>query len=540
MTMTATATEAPRALGPFKVLVLDRVDPAGIALLGAVAEVDARDSVAPDELLRIIGDYDALMVRSATKATAAVIEAGKRLKVIGRAGVGVDNIDVPAATARGVIVLNSPDGNTVAAAEHATALMLALARHLSAADAAMKQGEWKRERFTGIELYQKTLGVVGLGKIGSRVAKAALALGMRVIVTDPFLAPERAQELQVEPVSFDTLLAQSDFISMHVPKTPETTGLFGASTLARCKRGVRLINCARGGILDEAALAEAILSGQVAGAALDVFATEPLPESPLRALGDAVILTPHLGASTEEAQVKVAVDVAEQIAMVLKGESARSAVNIPAMRPEILEPVRPFLGIAEQLGSFIAQWLEGRVEQVEIVYQGGLAAKNVAPLTVTLLKGMLAQVAEGVNAVNALMVAKQRGIEVKESKSSEAADYADLLTVTVRGGGQVHTVAGTLLGNHEPRLVRIDAHAFNLSPAGGILMVPHEDRPGVIGQVGTLLGQNGINIFGFQLGRQSKGGPALMVLNVDEAVGSAAIAQIEAIDGYAGVHYVRL
>lgn len=543
MTFTSASPEQKRASmhGPFKVLVLDRVDAAGLAIMGDIAQVDARDAIAPDELLRIIGDYDALMVRSATKVTREVIEAGRRLKIIGRAGVGVDNIDVGAATQRGIIVVNSPEGNTVAAAEHALALMFALARHVPAADAAMKQNEWKRERYTGHELYHKTLGIIGLGKIGSRVAKVANAVGMRVLGTDPFLTPERAQELGVEPVDFETLVASSDFITLHVPKTAETSKLFSAEVLARCKPGVALINCSRGGVIDEAALAKAIASGHVAGAALDVFEKEPLGESPLRALGDRVILTPHLGASTEEAQIKVAVDVAEQIVSVLKGESARSAVNIPTLRPEVVEPVRHFMSLAEKLGSLAAQLLDGPIERIEILYHGGLAGKNVEPLTIAALKGALSvAVPEGVNYVNAPLVAKDRGVEVRESRSTEAKEYADLLSVAVIGNGHLRTVAGTVFGEGDPRVVWIDDYGFNMSPSGDILVAPHHDRPGVIGAVGTLLGELGININGFQLGRKYKRGPAVMALNVDDAIPPEAIARICALEGFHDVRFVRL
>ncbi len=529
-----------------KVLLLDRVDPAAIPLFDAVAEVDARDAIAPDELLAIIGEYDALMVRSATKVTRAVIEAGKRLRIIGRAGVGVDNIDVNAATQAGIIVVNSPEGNTIAASEHALALMLALSRRVAPADASMKAGLWKREAFMGNELYHSTLGVMGLGKIGARLVKAANALGMHVLAFDPFVTPERATEMGAELVGLDELLANSDYLSIHVPKTPETQGLFNRQTFAKCKRGIRIINAARGGIIDEAALAEAIREGQVAGAALDVFAQEPLQaDSPLRDLGDRIILTPHLGASTEEAQVKVAVDVAEQIACVLKGESARSAVNIPSMRPELIEPVRAFLPLAEKLGSLAAQIMTGPVRRIEVLYHGGLASKAVEPLTTAMLKGILSQaVPEGVNYVNANLVAKERGLEVREARSSDVKDYADLITVSLIGDEDAHTVAGTMLSDPGQgggaRLVKIDAFAFNLMPQGYVLLIPHQDMPGAVGQVGTLLGHANINIFGLQLGRQHKQGPALMVLNVDEAVPRTLLEELGALPGFHDVRCVTL
>ncbi|MNR89476.1 D-3-phosphoglycerate dehydrogenase [compost metagenome] len=540
------STPASRPERLAKVLVLDRVDPAAIPLLDAVAEVDDRDAIAPDELLAIIGDYDALMVRSATKVTREVIAAGRRLRIIGRAGVGVDNIDVPAATQAGIIVVNSPEGNTIAASEHALALMLALARRVPPADASMKAGLWQREAFMGSELYQKVLGVMGLGKIGARLVKAANALGMRVLAYDPFVTPERASEMGAELMGLDELLASSDYLSIHVPKTPETSGLFDRETLAKCKRGIRIVNAARGGIIDEDALAEAIREGQVAGAALDVFAHEPLPElSPLRSLGDRIILTPHLGASTEEAQIKVAVDVAEQIVCVLTGEPARSAVNIPSMRPELIEPVKAYLPLAEKLGSLVAQIMHGPARRIEVLYQGGLAGKAVEPLTTAVLKGILSQaVPEGVNYVNASLVAKERGLEVREARSSEAKDYADLITVTLAGDGLQHTVAGTLLSESGPgggpRLVKIDDFAFNLMPQGYVLLIPHQDMPGAVGHVGTLLGQANINIFGLQLGRQYKNGPAMMVLNVDDAVPAEMLAALGKLPGFRDVSCVHL
>jgi D-3-phosphoglycerate dehydrogenase len=543
-TLNATSTRPSERLA--KVLVLDRVDPAAFPLLDAVAEVDARDAITPDELHAIIGDYDALMVRSATKVTRDLIAAGKRLRIIGRAGVGVDNIDVPAATQAGIIVVNSPEGNTIAASEHALALMLALSRRIPPADASMKAGRWQREAFMGKELYQKVLGVMGLGKIGARLVKAANALGMRVVAYDPFVTPERAAEMGAELMSLDELLASSDYLSIHVPKTPETAGLFNRETLAKCKRGIHLINAARGGIIDEVALAEAIREGQVAGAALDVFAQEPLEaESPLRALGDRVILTPHLGASTEEAQIKVAVDVAEQIACVLQGEPARSAVNIPSMRPELIEPVRAYLPLAEKLGALVAQIMRGPARRIEVLYHGGLAGKAVEPLTTAVLKGILSQaVPEGVNYVNASLVAKERGLEVREARSTEVKDFADLLTVTLIGDRGSHTVAGTVLSDPGPgggaRLVAIDAFNFSLPPTGYVLLIPHQDMPGAVGHVGTLLGQANINIFGLQLGRQYKQGPALMVLNVDDAVPDTILAQLGRLPGFQDVSCVHL
>ena len=524
----------------YRVLACDHIDQAGLAVLTPFAQVDTRDPMSPAELVAVIGDYDALMVRSATKVTAEVFAAAKRLKICGRAGVGVDNIDVPAATKHGVIVVNSPEGNTVAAAEHAVGLMFALARRISAADHAMKNGEWGRERFVGVELYLKTLGILGLGKIGQRVAAVARALGMRIVGYDPFLSPDKAHELGVDLVDFDRLLAEADFLTIHVPRTNETKHLLGPVNLAKLKPGARIINAARGGILDERALVEAIRSGHLAGAALDVFENEPLGESALRTLGDKIVLTPHLGASTEEAQLKVAIDVAEQIAAVLAGDPARSAVNIPSMRPEMIEPVRLFLPLAEKLGTLIGQLLEGPIRRIEVLYSGHLAAKNTEPLTTAILKGLLGgAVGEGVNYVNAPLVAKERGIEVRESRTSEETEFTDLITIGSQSGDTWRTVSGTLFGGH-PRIVRIDDHSFNMPPEGYILIAPHQDTPGVVGRVGTLLGESNINIFGLQLGRKHRRGEAVMALNIDEPIGDALMEQISALPGFFDVKLVKL
>ncbi len=529
------------ATAAYRVLVCDHVDPAGLAVLSPVAQVVEHAPMSPAELASVIGEYDALMVRSATKVTAEVFEAARRLKIVGRAGVGVDNIDVAAATRHGVIVVNSPEGNTVAAAEHAIGMMVAVARRIPAADQAMKSGEWGRERYVGVELYHKTLGILGLGKIGQRVAATAKAMGMRVIGYDPFLSPDKAQEIGVELVEMDRLLADSDFVTIHVPKTPETAHLFREETFAKMRPGVRIINCARGGIIDEAALVKAIEDGRIAGAALDVFEKEPLGESALRSLGDRIVLTPHLGASTEEAQLKVAVDVAEQIAEVLAGNPARSAVNIPSMRPEHIEPVRPFLGIAEKLGLLLGQLIEGPIRRLEVLYAGELAEKRTDPLTTAVLKGLLSgAVAEGVNYVNAPLVAKERGIEVRESRTTEAGEFHDLIEVSCEAGDSRKTVAGTVFGDGNPRIVRIGDLRFNMEPEGYILIAPHEDTPGVVGRIGTLLGQNNINIFGLQLGRRFRRGPAVMALNVDEPIPPELLATIGSLEGFHDVRCVKL
>ena len=524
-----------------RVLVSDPIDASGLTALQGVAQIELRTDLTPAQLLEVIGEYDALMVRSQTKVTAEVIEAGKQLRIIGRAGVGVDNIDVPAATRRGIVVVNSPAGNTIAAAEHTIAMMFALARHVAPADASTKRGEWKRAQFMGSELFNKVLGVVGLGKIGSHVANVARAAGMKVVAYDPFVTPERAAELGVSLASVEELVGQADFITLHVPKTPETANLFDAAMFAKAKPGVRIINCARGGIIDEAALADAITAGKVAGAALDVFAEEPLKNDVLRQLGDKVVLTPHLGASTEEAQVNVAIDVAEQIAEVLKGGEARSAVNIPNLRPELMSALKPYMGLVECLGMVAGQLADGPIEALEITFAGELANHETKPLTNALLKGLLTPIlAEGVNFVNAGFLAKERGIHVTEAKTPDAADYVDLVRVKVRTAQRERVVAGTLLHHDLPSVVQIDDYAFNLFLRGTMLFAPHQDVPGTVGKVGTLLGESNINIFGMQLGRSAVRGPALMVLNLDDVVPEAVLDQIRGLPGFFDVKVVRV
>ncbi|NEQ23123.1 MAG: phosphoglycerate dehydrogenase, partial [Microcoleus sp. SIO2G3] len=408
-----------------KVLVSDTIDQAGIDILSQVAQVDIKTNLPTEELIAIIPDYDALMIRSGTRVTKEIIEAGKQLKIIGRAGVGVDNVDVPAATRQGIVVVNSPEGNTIAAAEHALAMMLSLSRHIPDANQSVKNNQWDRKSFIGTEVYKKTLGVVGLGKIGSHVATVARAMGMRLLAYDPFISLERADQIGCLLVDMDMLLQQSDYITLHMPKTPETTHLIDAEALAKMKPTARIINCARGGIIDEQALFEALEAGKIAGAALDVFESEPLEDSPLRSLGKEMVLTPHLGASTAEAQVNVAIDVAEQIRDVLLGLPARSAVNIPGLSPNVLEELRPYMQLAETLGNLVGQLSGGRIEMLNVHLQGELATNNSQPLVVAALKGLLSQaLREHVNYVNASIEAKERGIRVIETRDASIRDYS--------------------------------------------------------------------------------------------------------------------
>ncbi|NJM85614.1 MAG: phosphoglycerate dehydrogenase [Leptolyngbyaceae cyanobacterium RM2_2_21] len=524
-----------------KVLVSDPIDQAGLDILSQVAQVDVKTKLPPEELLKIIPDYDALMVRSSTRVTQEVIEAGKQLKIIGRAGVGVDNIDVIAATRRGIVVVNSPEGNTIAAAEHAIAMMLSLSRYIPAADYSVKAGNWDRKRFLGVEVYKKTLGVVGLGKIGSHVATVARALGMKLLAYDPFISSERAEQLGCRLVDLELLMREADYITLHLPKTAETTHLINAKTLATMKPTARIINCARGGIIDEEALAAAIKSEQIGGAALDVYEVEPLGESALRDLDKAAILTPHLGASTEEAQVNVAIDVAEQIRDVLLGLSARSAVNIPGLRPDLLEKLRPYLQLAETLGNLVGQLAGGRVESLNVRLQGELAQNDSQPVVVAALKGLLSHaLQERVNYVNASIEAKERGIHVVETRDANVQDYTGSLQLSAKGSLGEHSVTGVLLGGTEIRVTDIDDFPINVPPTPYMLFTLHRDMPGIIGKIGSLLGSFNVNIASMQVGRKIVRGDAVMVLSIDDPLPEGILSEITKVPGIRDAYTVSL
>ncbi|MDH7570126.1 MAG: phosphoglycerate dehydrogenase [Armatimonadota bacterium] len=523
-----------------RVLVADPIAREGIEILRAGADVDVKTGQTREALLACIGEYDALVVRSETKVTAEIVEAADRLKVIARAGVGVDNIDVPAATRRGIVVVNSPGGNTMAAAEQTLALLFAVARNTAQAHQSVKAGRWERSRFLGVELYNKVLGVIGLGKIGSHVARAAQGLGMRVLVSDPYVTVEHAQRLGVELVDLAELISTADFITLHVPYSQSTRHLIGEKEFAAMKPGVRLVNCARGGVVDEAALVRAIESGKVAGAGLDVFEQEPPPEdSPLRRL-DQVVLTPHLGASTREAQVNVAVDVAEQVIDVLNGRPARSAVNMPSLSADALGRLQPYLRLAEKLGRLQAQVTRGRVCRVDVTYSGELADFETGPLTRAVLKGLLEPAVSGVNYVNAPVIAESRGIRVTEIRSAISEDYTSLLTVAVHTDKKEGVASGTLFGRHDIRIVSLDGYRVDVEPEGYVLFMHHLDQPGVIGRVGTFLGQHNINIGGMNVGRQTVRGPAMMALKVDEAVSPALLEEIAKMPGIFSVTQAEL
>ncbi len=502
-----------------KVLVTDPISPKGVALLRETKGVTVveKTKLPLDELKTLIADADALIVRSETKVTADVIAAAKKLKVVGRAGVGVDNIDAEAATTRGIIVMNSPDGNTNSTAEHAFSLLLSVARNIPQAHASVKAGEWNRKAFQGAEICGKTLGIIGMGRIGTEVCRRAIAFGLRVIAYDPFLAPSRAKTLQVELVELPELYRRADFITIHVPLTDETKGLIGKHSIAQMKPGVRIVNAARGGIVDEQALVEAIKAGKVAGAALDVFEEEPLPaNSPLRAVPQ-IITTPHLGAATAEAQELVGVEIAQSVVDALMGGIIRNAVNMPNIDAKTLELVRPYFELAEKLGRLLAQLAPRRIERFTANYCGPVSELDTNPITRAALRGLLQHVAgKDVNVVNAPMVASNLGIKVEEVKVTAPADFTELIELRVQADGQQTSVAGTFYGSHlNPRIVRINDTHVEAVPSGVLFIMENRDRPGVVGYIGTLMGKHKINIASMSLGRDKRGGRALTILNLD-------------------------
>jgi D-3-phosphoglycerate dehydrogenase len=524
-----------------KVLVSDSVDQAGIKILSQVAQVDVKTGLSQAELIKIIPEYDALMIRSGTKVTKEIIEAADQLKIIGRAGVGVDNVDVPAATRKGIVVVNSPEGNTIAAAEHALAMMLSLSRHIPDANQSMKNKQWERKKFIGTEVYKKTLGVIGLGKIGSHVATAAKAMGMKILAYDPFISKERANRLGCTLVDLDILFSESDYITLHVPKTPETINLINAEALAKMKPTVRIVNCSRGGIIDEQALIEALETDKIAGAALDVFATEPLGESKLRDLDAKVILTPHLGASTAEAQTNVAIDVAEQIRDVLLGLPARSAVNIPGLTPDVMEKLRPYLKLAETLGNLVGQLAGGRIETFNVKLQGDLASNESQTLVVAAIKGLLSPaLRERVNYVNAAIEAQERGIRVIETRDASVKDYSGSIYLEATGPKGHHSLTGALLSNGEIRITDLDEFTINVPPSNYMLFTLHRDMPGIIGRIGSWLGNFNVNIASMQVGRKIVRGDAVMVLSIDDPLPEGLLSEILKVPGITDAYTVTL
>lgn len=538
-----------------RVLITDNVNQTAVDILAPICDIVYEKKLSADELKQKIVDVDALMIRSASTVTAEVLDAAKHLQIVGRAGVGTDNIDLPSATQRGVIVVNSPDGNTVAASEHTIGMLFAVARLIPEGHAGMRQGQWNRSQLMGVELFGKTLGVIGMGRIGQRVAKACITLGMKVLVFDPFLTQKLADEMGVQLGGLEDIWAKANFITIHAPKTKETANLLNATTLAKCKPGVRIVNCARGGIINETDLAKAVENGQVAGIALDVFEQEPInTDNPLLKLAQnpdyakRIVLTPHLGASTEEAQINVAIDVAEQIRDFFQFGYAKSAVNIPMLRQDILDPVKPYMAMAEVVGSFARQLSAGVLQGVNIVAKGTLGDSQlrIEPLKLAVLKGMLSLDREGVNYVNALGIAEERGIEVTETKSNKAGNYLNQLEVQAtilkpNGETKAYRVAGTLITDKLFRIAYVDGYHMTLEPTEHIVMAPHHDQPGMIAGVATIFGKSNVNISSLQVARKAEaGGESLMVFNLDSPPADTDLDDIQKVPGVYGAKYVCL
>jgi D-3-phosphoglycerate dehydrogenase len=522
-----------------RVLISDSMDPKAAEIFrDKGVEVDEKPGLSKDELKAIIGGYDGLAIRSATKVTADVLDAATRLKVVGRAGIGIDNVDIPAATARGIVVMNTPFGNSITTAEHAIALMFALARDLPAADSSTQAGKWEKNRFMGVELTSKTLGLIGAGNIGSIVADRALGLRMKVVAYDPFLTSERALDLGVEKVELDELLARADFITLHTPLTEQTRNILSRENIARTKKGVRIVNCARGGLIDETALKEALESGHVAGAALDVFVEEPAKASPLFGT-PGLVATPHLGASTTEAQVNVAIQVAEQMAEFLMRGGVTNALNMPSLSAEEAPRLRPYMALAEKLGSLVGQLSHGAIAGLTIEAEGAAAELNMKPITGAVLAGFMRVHSDTVNMVNAPFLAKERGLDVREIRHDRETDYHTLLRVSAMTSGGDRPVAGTLFANSTPRLVEIFGIRVEAELEGEMIYIVNEDTPGFIGRLGTLLGEAGVNIGTFSLGRREAGGEAVALVSVDSPIGPDLVQRLQALPGVKTVKPLR-
>jgi D-3-phosphoglycerate dehydrogenase len=509
-----------------KVLIADKLSPAALAIFKERGvDADVKIGLAKEELLGIVGEYDGIAIRSATKVTAEVIKAAKMLKVVGRAGIGVDNVDIPAATAAGVIVMNTPFGNSITTAEHAIALMMALARELPAANASTHAGKWEKNRFMGAELYGKTLGLIGAGNIGSIVADRAKGLKMKVIAYDPYLSLERAADLGIEKVELNDLLARADFITLHTPLTNETRNIISADAIQRMKKGARLINCARGGLVDELALKAALDAGHLAGAALDVFEEEPAKSNPLFG-SDKVVATPHLGASTSEAQENVALQVAEQISDYLLTGAITNALNMPSITAQEAHQVKPWIALAEKLGLFAGQLTETSILGVDILYEGTASELNTRALTQAALAGLLKPVLVEVNMVNAPIVAKERGIKVSETRRDRQGIYEGYIKITVQADGLTRSVAGTVFSDGRPRLIQVKDINLDAEFAPHMLYVTNEDKPGFIGRLGTTLGNAHANIAAFALGRSAPGADAIALVQVDGALSENVLSEI--------------
>lgn len=522
-----------------KVLISDKMSAqAEQIFISRGLDVTVRTDLKPEELANFINDYDGLAIRSSTKVTADILKGAKNLKVIGRAGIGVDNVDIPAATATGVVVMNTPFGNSITTAEHTIAMLMALARQIPEANASTHAGKWEKSKYMGQEIFGKTLGVIGCGNIGAIVADRAIGLKMKVIAFDPFLSAERAVELGVEKVELEDLLPRADFITLHTPMTDTTRGIINKENIAKMKKGVRLINCARGGLIVEADLKEALESGHVAGAALDVFEEEPAKQNALFGMEN-VVCTPHLGASTVEAQENVALQVAEQMADYLLQGAVANAVNMPSVSAEDAPKLKPYMKLAEQLGSFAGQLATEDVKEIEIEYEGLVSTLNTKPLTSLVLSGFLKPSMEGVNIVSAPARAKERGIGVAETKREKTKDFQTLIRITVKGKTGTHSVAGTLFGGEHPRLVTVDLVPVEAALTGNMLFIKNLDKPGLIGAVGTLLGNANVNIADFNLGRMEGKNKAIALISVDGTVSDEIIETIDNLEQVERVQVLR-
>lgn len=524
-----------------KIFVADDVSESGLEpLRSAGLDVEKKTGLAFDALSEAVRNCDGLIVRSETKVTSQLMDAAPRLRAIGRAGVGVDNIDVPAATTRGIVVMNAPDGNTMTTAEHTIALLLALARRVPQGHVSLRAGRWERKKFVGVELQGKTLGIIGLGRIGRVVANRAQSFGMHVVAYDPFVAPDQARDLNLEMGSVEDVCARADFLTVHTPLTAETRGIVGEKAFAQMKKGVRIINCARGGLVDEKALYDAIKEGKVAGAALDVFEQEPPPQDhPLLTLEE-VIVTPHLGASTKEAQEGVAVTVAEQMRDYLQTGALRGAVNAPALGAQELNALGPYLTLAESLGRFQAQLTGDAVRAVRLEYAGEIAEMDAAPVTRSFLAGLLRGVSDRVNVVNAFLIAEERGIEVTASYKHASGEFAPAVRAQVTSVKGEHVVSGALFGHNEGRITEIDGFRIEATPSGHMVLMHNKDVPGVIGRVGTILGESGVNISRFHLGRKERGGEAVAVIETDAPVDDKTLEALRAFDQIISARQIEL
>jgi D-3-phosphoglycerate dehydrogenase len=524
-----------------KILVTDKLSDQGMQILKnePTFQVDEKLKLPPEELKKIVGEYEAWIIRSGTTVTTELIQAATKLRIIGRAGVGVDNVDLATATKQGIIVMNTPDANTISTAEHTIAMLMAMARQIPQASFSLREKKWERSKFVGCELHEKILGVIGLGRIGTNVARRAIALGMRVLAFDPYLDPSKLEGHEFQLSNLEEIFRKSDFITVHTPLTPETKGLIGKKQIEMMKDGVFLINCARGGIIVESDLYEALKSKKVQGVALDVFEKEPPFDNPLLGL-DSVVAVPHIGAATQEAQSNVALVIAEQVKEALKGGRVRNAVNMPSLDPKMLEMLMPYLVLSEKIGAFHSQVSESYMKKIHIEYLGEITNYDIKPLTLSLIKGILERgMGASVNYVNALVLAKERGFEISETINNRTGDYSSLITVTITSEKEKHIIAGTVFGKKEYRIINLDGNNTDFSPEGNMIWMVHQDRPGIVGKLGTILGSNNINIAGLYVGRREVGGTAVAMINVDNEVEVQVLNELKTIAGIQKLKFVK-